>query len=100
MILRSLFLAYRNAYSGLPREVWMLAIALFVNRFGTMVLPFLTLYMTDELGFDEISAGKMLSIYGLGSIAGCYVGGRFSKRFGAIRTQLLFLVGELVSVLV
>ncbi len=94
MIFRSLFRAYRNAYSGLPREVWMLAIALFVNRVGTMVLPFLTLYMTDELGFDEISAGKMLSIYGLGSIAGCYLGGRFAKRFGAIRTQFFFLVGS------
>lgn len=82
---------YQSAYSGLPREVWMLAFALFVNRSGTMVLPFLTLYLTSELGLTEASAGRMLSVYGAGAILGAYLSGRLIALFGPIRVQLLCL---------
>ena len=34
---------YRQAYSGLPRRAWLLALVQFVNRSGSMVLFFLTL---------------------------------------------------------
>ncbi|BBO33047.1 MFS transporter [Lacipirellula parvula] len=78
---------YRNAYAGLPREVWWLAFALFVNRCGTMVLPFLTLYLTQRLGMSESLAGRMVSVYGLGAVCGAYLGGRLAERFGAIRFQ-------------
>ncbi|MCI0656199.1 MAG: MFS transporter, partial [Acidobacteria bacterium] len=35
--------SYRQAFSGLPRSVWLLSAVTFVNRSGTMVLPFLVL---------------------------------------------------------
>jgi hypothetical protein len=41
-----------NPWSGLkdlPREVWLLSAATLVNRAGTMVLPFLVLYLTRTL---------------------------------------------------
>lgn len=44
--LRKLGRSYVRAFSGLPGEVWILAFATLVNRAGTMVLPFLTLYLT------------------------------------------------------
>ena len=82
---------YRNAYRDLPREVWLMALTLFVNRCGAMVLPFLALYMTSSLGFSESSAGYMISVYGIGSIVGAYLGGRFCETVGAIRLQTICL---------
>lgn len=49
-LLRSLTALYADAFSGLPRDVWLLAGAMLVNRAGTMVLPFLSLYLTRQLG--------------------------------------------------
>ena len=83
--------AYRKAYSDLPSQIWMLSIALFVNRLGTMVLPFLTLYLTKTQGYTDSSAGYMISIYGVGSVIGAVVGGRLTKPLGAIRLQIVFL---------
>ena len=91
-MVRNVIGLYRRAYVGLPSEIWMLSGALFVNRFGTMVLPFFTLYLTSALGYQEAAAGRMLSVYGLGSIAGAYIGGRLVHRIGAIRLQILFLL--------
>ncbi len=56
-----------------------------------MVLPFFTLYLTRELGYGEAAAGRMLGIYGLGSIVGAYAGGRLAGRWGAVRLQIVFL---------
>lgn len=56
-----------------------------------MVLPFLTLYLTTQQGFSVREAGGVLSLYGVGSIGGSYLGGWLSDRFGSLSTQLLGL---------
>lgn len=86
-MIRAVSERYLAAYRGLPREVWMLAAVLFVNRSGTMVLPFLTLYLTRQLTLSDATAGQMISVYGLGSVAGSYLGGRLSEHLGAFRVQ-------------
>src|SRR6185295_19905581 len=50
--------------SKLPRELWILCFANFVNRLGTMALPFLALYVTRDLGFSTTHAGVALALYG------------------------------------
>lgn len=91
-MVRSIANAYREAYGGLSKDVWILSIALFVNRCGSMVLAFLTLYLTQKLGFSMLQAGSVFSVYGLGSITGSYFGGRLVKAVGAIRIQILALL--------
>ncbi|TMI91399.1 MAG: MFS transporter, partial [Bacteroidetes bacterium] len=39
---------YKNAYSGLSRSTWLLSIVMLINRSGTMVVPFLTLYLISK----------------------------------------------------
>jgi len=90
-MVRSITNAYRAAYSGLSREIWVLSAALFVNRCGSMVLAFMTLYLTNKLGFSMFEAGGIFSIYGLGSLTGAYLGGKLVKPLGAIRTQIVGL---------
>src|SRR5687767_15595358 len=70
---RSILAAYREAFSGLNRAVWLLALTTLVNRSGTMVLPFLILYLTQQRGFEPTDAGKALGIYGLGGVLGSYL---------------------------
>ncbi|MEA2558801.1 MAG: hypothetical protein QOH06_305 [Acidobacteriota bacterium] len=77
---RSILAAYREAFSGLNRSVWLLALTTLVNRSGTMVLPFLILYLTQKQGFEPTDAGKALGIYGLGGVLGSYLGGWLCDR--------------------
>lgn len=77
---------------SLPREVWYLCLAILINRAGTMVLPFLTLYLTIELDFQPGSAGLALTVYGLCAIVTAPLAGRFSDRFGGLRIMKLSLV--------
>ena len=88
---KKLFHLYRDAFSGLPRDIWYLSLVLMINRSGTMVLTFLPLYLTRHLAFDLIFAGQVLSAYGLGHLAGAFVGGWTVDRLGAIRVQTLAL---------
>ena len=79
-LIRAIAAAYRGAFSGLSRPVWLLAVAGLVNRSGTMVLPFLALYLTEERGFSTTGAGQALALYGLGGMAGSFLGGWLSDR--------------------
>ncbi|MEP7009996.1 MAG: MFS transporter [Acidobacteriota bacterium] len=78
--MRRIFSAYRAAFVGLPRPVWLLAISALINRCGTMVLPFATLYLTKELGWTVPEAGLALSFYGAGAMIGSFSGGWLADR--------------------
>src|SRR5580765_6856977 len=90
--MRAVANAYREAFSGLPRPVWLLALVTFVNRSGTMVLPFMALYLTERRGFSATAAGTALGVYGLGSLAGTYLGGWLSDVVAPRRVMALSLL--------
>jgi len=92
--------AYRAAFAGLPRRVWILALAAVVNRSGTMVLPFMSLYLTTRLSFSIVEAGRVLSLYGIGAIAGSWLGGVLSDRVGPVRVQVASLLATGVGFIV
>ena len=87
---------YRNAYTGLNRRMWLLAVVMLINRSGTMVLPFMTLYC-KHIGYSTKQAGFVVAIYGIGSLVGAFLGGKISDRFGFYYTQFsaLFCGGVL-----
>lgn len=87
----------KNPYSNISSTIWLLAAITLVSRSGSMVLVFLPLYLTQKLNFDIMLAGQTLSFYGLGEIAGSYIGGILSDRFGylSIQSMGLLLVGFL-----
>lgn len=84
---------FKEAFSGLPFGIWMLAAVTFVNRAGTMVLPFLALYITRDLGHDISFAGLAMGIYGVGALLGTWCGGKLTDRFGAFHV----MVGSLLA---
>jgi len=92
---------YKNAYSGLSKETWYLAIVMLVNRSGTMVVPFLTMYCHIQLGFSVQQAGFVMALFGAGSILGAFVGGKIVDAWGFYPLQLAaLLVGGAMFIVV
>jgi len=69
---------------GLPREVWLLFATNLINRAGMMVLPFLIVYLTRELGFTPGQAGLAFALYGAAAIFAGPIGGRLSDKIGPL----------------
>jgi predicted MFS family arabinose efflux permease len=67
---------------GLPASVWIVFATTLVNRAGTMVLPFMVLYVTRELGVSAALAGLALTVYGIGGLVSGPVAGRLCDRLG------------------
>ncbi|MFD2932960.1 MFS transporter [Spirosoma flavum] len=98
MLQRTLHL-YQRAYQGLAPSVWLLAGVMLINRCGTMVLPFMTLYLTLHLNYSVQDAGIVMAVYGLGAFVGTFLGGRLTDRFGFYYVQLFSLLFSGVALL-
>ncbi len=68
-----------------------------INRAGTMVIPFLSLYLTQDRGFSLEDVGTIMSCFGLGSLAGTWMGGKLTDVIGYYKVMVwsLFLTGLL-----
>ena len=83
---------YREAFSGLSREIWALSGVTLVYRCGTMVLPFMSLYLTTDRGLDAPRAGLILTVYGIGALGGSWAGGWLGDVLGPLRVCTLSLI--------
>jgi len=79
---------YKSAYSGLSPATWWLSLVMLVNRAGTMVVPFMTLYLTESKHYSIGKAGLVMSVVGLGAICGGLIGGKLTDKFGFYNIQL------------
>jgi predicted MFS family arabinose efflux permease len=83
---------YRGAFSNIQKNIRILAIAMFINRSGSMVLLFTSLYLTKDLHFTIAQAGLALSFYGIGSVMGSYAGGWLTDRRNFFDIMVLSLI--------
>ena len=83
---------YKKAYSGLSVENWYLALVMLINRSGTMVIPFMTIYCTQKLHFTIVQAGYIMALFGAGSIAGAFIGGKITDKIGFYWLQVAALL--------
>ncbi|SMD34781.1 Predicted arabinose efflux permease, MFS family [Reichenbachiella faecimaris] len=86
--------AYIQSYQGLSREIWLLALITLINRAGTMVVPFLSLYLTASLGYSLSEVGWVMTAFGTGSILGAWLGGKLTDHFGYYKIMLFSLIGS------
>ncbi|MEO6836782.1 MAG: MFS transporter [Ginsengibacter sp.] len=92
-MIRRLFAIYKNAYGGLSSGTWLLSFVMLVNRMGTMVIPFMTIYLTQQFGVSIAKAGLVMSIFGLGAIIGALIGGKIVDTIGYYYVQFGALIG-------
>ncbi|MHC0445080.1 MDR family MFS transporter [Flavobacterium sp. 3-218] len=88
---------YINNFRGFTREVWILAIITFINRAGTMVLPFLSKYLKEDLHFSYNQVGWIMVAFGLGSMLGSWLGGKLSDKIGFYKIMIFSLFTSGVS---
>ena len=81
-------------YLELPRAVHILCLGTFINRAGTFLIPFLTLYLTGHRGFSEFAATSTIAVVGLGSMTAAVVGGHLADQIGRRWVMLFSLVGN------
>lgn len=100
MLVRALSKYFQN-YKGFSREIWILASITFINRAGTMVLPFLSKYLKENLHFSFSDVGWIMVFFGLGSMLGSYLGGKFTDKIGFYRVMIfsLFTSGVLFLII-
>ncbi len=80
MLSRTLSL-YKSAYSGLSLSTWLLSAVMLVNRSGTMVFPFITLYLAQRsMGYSLGQVGFVVGLFGLGAVCGGWLGGRITDK--------------------
>lgn len=80
-----------SSYSGLSKPIWSLALVSLINRAGSMVLPFMSLYLINALDFTIVQAGIVMTSFGAGSLIGNYLGGYFTDRYGTYWVQVASL---------
>lgn len=98
---KTAFQRYINNFKGFTREVWILALITFINRAGTMVLPFLSKYLKENLDFTYSQVGWIMVSFGIGSMLGSWLGGKLSDKIGFYKIMIfsLFTSGILFFVL-
>ncbi len=106
--MKTLINNYVNTFKGLSREVWWLALITLINRAGTMVIPFLSLYLTKSLNFSISDVAWIMSAFGLGSVVGSWLGGKLTDQIGyykvmtfsLLSTGVLFIVLQFLNTFV
>lgn len=93
-MLGSLVNFYIDTFRGLSVKVWKLAGVLLINRSGMMVLPFLALYVIEELKWSKTDAMIINACFGLGSLVGAYYGGKLADKIGTFNTMFFALIGS------
>jgi MFS family permease len=81
----------RGSIRAMPGSAWVLFAGSFVNRLGTFVLPFITLYLTRN-GFSVPQAGLAIAAYGLGGLLSQILGGLLADRIGRRNTIALSML--------
>ena len=91
------FNKYIDNFRGFSREIWILTLITFINRAGTMVLPFLSKYLKEDLHFSYSQVGWIMVSFGCGSILGSWLGGKLSDKIGFYKIMIFSLLTSGIS---
>lgn len=69
-------------YSGMRREIYIIAISKTVNAMGALIGPFMTLLLSQKIGLSSGETGIYVAIVGLLHIPSSLLGGKLSDTFG------------------
>jgi MFS family permease len=100
-MIKSVTSTVTNAFSGLNSTIWFLSLAMFINRCGTMVIIFMSVYATKQLNFSIKQAGTIMAMFGVGSLIGVFISGKLTDKIGYYKIMFvsLFVGGSLFLVL-
>lgn len=90
--MKNIITLFKNAFGGLSKEVWLISWSTFINRSGTMVIMFLSVYLTEHLHYKVQQAGVVMALFGAGSFAGVFISGKLTDKIGFYPIMLVSLI--------
>ena len=96
-MLNKTFNIYKKSFEGLSKDIWLLAFVMLINRSGSMVIPFLSLYFTGVVGeggleMSYFNAGLLMTVFGIGTVGGQWLGGKLTDTIGYYPVQFWSLL--------
>jgi len=88
---------YTRFFEGLTRDTWYVSLVYLINRSGEMVIPFMSIYLTSQLGFTKTQSGIVLFCFGIGAMIGSNIGGDLSDKIGYYKVMAISLLGSAVA---
>lgn len=87
---------YISSFSGLNKDIYFLASVILINRMGTMVIPYLAVYLKTELNMSIIETGLVLYPFGIGAVIGAVSGGFLTDKLGWKKVKVISLIGTAI----
>ncbi len=86
---------FKDIYQEYPKNFWILAGSMFIDRIGTaFVFPFLALFITIRFNVGMTRVGETLAIYFGGAFLGNMIGGAIADKFGR---KVILITGLMLS---
>ena len=86
-------------YIELPLSVRVLCLGSLINRAGSFVMIFLTIYASEEMGYGVGFAAACMGVFGFGSMLGSILGGHLADQIGRRTVMLIALIGGAAGLL-
>ena len=81
-----------DQYYGLPHQIYLLFIARTITAMGAFVFPFLTMFLSSRLHYDETQIASYLLLMAFATILGAPLGGKLADRFSRKRTYITVML--------
>ncbi len=91
ILVYQLYKQITRLFKGLPRIYWYLWLGTLLNRLGTLVVPFFTIYLTSARGIAINQATFIVSLFGIGSFGASLSGGILADSIGRRTTMIIGL---------
>ena len=96
-----MFKNFQETYRKFDPKFWVLTGASFIDQIGgSLIFPFLSLYMTQKFNVGMTEVGTMFLIWGLGAgVLGNTIGGALADKFGRKTNMIFGLIASATSAL-
>ena len=96
IIFSRLFSSYRQSYQLVSKHGWHVIFVRLAQSLATGLAFYLSIYLVSTLHYSIVSAGIVLSCYGIGTMIGGVVGGKLSDRTAPHKVVIMSLLFESV----
>jgi len=86
-----------KTYEGLPKEIYIISIARFINAAGMFIFPLLTLLLTKKIGLSGAEAGFWIAMSGVSTIPMSIIGGHLTDIIG--RKKIIIIPNIIAAIL-